>query len=163
MKMHEALALWRQGTLAIKPTPTRCNKCHRDMPGTTASDGACACGGLIEAKPEEKLVQVETKSEAKPEEKPAQAELKLDPDKPSVNDPKPSSEKVYRGQYNTGFEPTDAACPMPSVNEVCHVCGWMYGCRDSNRRPGLGNTVVFLPKKKEAPAESKITVLELVL
>jgi len=130
MKMHEALALWRQGTLAIKPAQ-------------------------IEAKPEEKLVQVETK--------PAQAELKLDPDKPSVNDPKPSSEKVYAGQYNIGFKPTDAACPMPSVNEVCHVCGWMYGCRDSNRRPGLGNTVVFLPKRKDAPVEPKVTVLELVL
>lgn len=156
MKMHEALAMWRQGTLAIKPTPTRCNKCHRDMPGTTASDGACACGGLIEAKPEEKLVQVETK--------PVQAELKLDPDKPSVNDPKPEPDKVtvYKGQYNDGFKPTDAKCPLPEVNEPCPVCGWLYGCRDSNRRPGLGNTVVFLPKKK-APVEPKVTVLELVL
>lgn len=26
----------------------RCNRCHRPMPGTTAYDGACACGGLIE-------------------------------------------------------------------------------------------------------------------
>lgn len=30
---------------------TRCNRCHRPMPGTTAYDGACACGGLIEATP----------------------------------------------------------------------------------------------------------------
>jgi len=29
----------------------RCNKCHRPMAGTTAYDGACACGGLIEATP----------------------------------------------------------------------------------------------------------------
>jgi hypothetical protein len=26
----------------------RCGKCHRPMRGTTAYDGACACGGLIE-------------------------------------------------------------------------------------------------------------------
>jgi hypothetical protein len=26
----------------------QCNRCHRFMPGTTAYDGACACGGLIE-------------------------------------------------------------------------------------------------------------------
>jgi hypothetical protein len=26
----------------------RCNQCHRPMKGTTAYDGACACGGLIE-------------------------------------------------------------------------------------------------------------------
>ena len=26
----------------------RCAKCHRPMKGTTAYDGACACGGLIE-------------------------------------------------------------------------------------------------------------------
>jgi hypothetical protein len=29
----------------------RCNRCHRPMPGTTAYDGACACGGLIENAP----------------------------------------------------------------------------------------------------------------
>jgi hypothetical protein len=27
----------------------RCGKCHRPMAGTTAYDGACECGGLIEA------------------------------------------------------------------------------------------------------------------
>jgi len=27
----------------------RCNRCYRKMKGTTAYDGACACGGLIEA------------------------------------------------------------------------------------------------------------------
>lgn len=26
----------------------RCNRCHRIMRGTTAYDGACSCGGLIE-------------------------------------------------------------------------------------------------------------------
>lgn len=30
----------------------RCNKCHRAMKGTTAYDGACFCGGLIEATPD---------------------------------------------------------------------------------------------------------------
>lgn len=30
-------------------TQMRCNRCHRPMLGTTAYDGACACGGLIEA------------------------------------------------------------------------------------------------------------------
>lgn len=29
----------------------RCNRCHRPMTGTTAYDGACECGGLIEAAP----------------------------------------------------------------------------------------------------------------
>ena len=29
----------------------RCNKCHRAMNGTTAYDGACWCGGLIEVDP----------------------------------------------------------------------------------------------------------------
>lgn len=29
----------------------RCNKCHRPMAGTTAYDGACGCGGLIERAP----------------------------------------------------------------------------------------------------------------
>jgi hypothetical protein len=29
----------------------RCNKCHRPMKGTTAYDGACKCGGFIEADP----------------------------------------------------------------------------------------------------------------
>lgn len=29
----------------------RCNRCHRPMAGTMASDGACECGGLIEATP----------------------------------------------------------------------------------------------------------------
>jgi hypothetical protein len=28
--------------------PLRCNRCHRPMKGTTAYDGACECGGLIE-------------------------------------------------------------------------------------------------------------------
>ena len=32
-------------------TAMRCNRCHRKMRGTTAYDGACACGGLIEAAP----------------------------------------------------------------------------------------------------------------
>lgn len=27
----------------------RCNRCKRPMRGTTAYDGACACGGLIES------------------------------------------------------------------------------------------------------------------
>ena len=27
----------------------RCNKCHRPMKGSTAYDGACECGGLIES------------------------------------------------------------------------------------------------------------------
>ena len=27
----------------------RCNRCHKPMKGTTAYDGACSCGGLIEA------------------------------------------------------------------------------------------------------------------
>lgn len=31
--------------------PYRCNKCHRPMKGTTAYDGACQCGGLIEGVP----------------------------------------------------------------------------------------------------------------
>jgi len=29
----------------------RCNRCHRPMPGTTAYDGTCECGGLIELSP----------------------------------------------------------------------------------------------------------------
>lgn len=29
----------------------RCNRCHRPMKGTTAYDGACECGGFIEATP----------------------------------------------------------------------------------------------------------------
>lgn len=29
----------------------RCNRCYRPMTGTTAYDGACECGGLIEATP----------------------------------------------------------------------------------------------------------------
>ena len=32
-----------------------CNKCHRPMPGTGAYDGACGCGGLIEAVPAPKF------------------------------------------------------------------------------------------------------------
>lgn len=36
--LHEAMAM-------------RCNRCHRPMAGTTSADGACACGGLIEAAP----------------------------------------------------------------------------------------------------------------
>lgn len=31
----------------------RCNRCHRPMLGTTAYDGSCECGGLIEATPGE--------------------------------------------------------------------------------------------------------------
>lgn len=34
-------------------TLKRCNRCHRPMKGTTAYDGACECGGLIEAAPPE--------------------------------------------------------------------------------------------------------------
>jgi hypothetical protein len=30
-------------------TGKQCNRCHRPMIGMTAYDGACACGGLIEA------------------------------------------------------------------------------------------------------------------
>ena len=33
------------------PPELRCNRCHRPMKGTTAYDGACGCGGLIEAAP----------------------------------------------------------------------------------------------------------------
>jgi len=29
----------------------RCNRCHRPMGGSTAYDGACKCGGLIEVAP----------------------------------------------------------------------------------------------------------------
>jgi len=36
------------GPAEIK-TAMRCNRCHRAMKGTTAYDGACECGGLIEA------------------------------------------------------------------------------------------------------------------
>lgn len=36
----------------------RCNKCHRPMKGTTGHDGACACGGLIEADPPKPDVEV---------------------------------------------------------------------------------------------------------
>ena len=36
----------------------RCDKCHRVMKGTTAYDGACDCGGLIEATPEETAIAV---------------------------------------------------------------------------------------------------------
>jgi hypothetical protein len=32
-------------------TLLRCNRCHRPMAGTDCWDGACACGGLIEAVP----------------------------------------------------------------------------------------------------------------
>lgn len=32
----------------------RCNKCHIPMKGSTAYDGACECGGLIEATPPER-------------------------------------------------------------------------------------------------------------
>lgn len=32
-------------------TQLRCNRCHRPMKGTDAWDGACKCGGLIEAVP----------------------------------------------------------------------------------------------------------------
>ena len=30
----------------------RCNRCHRPMKGTTAYDGSCECGGLIEVDPD---------------------------------------------------------------------------------------------------------------
>lgn len=149
MHMREALALWRRGTLAIKPTPTRCNKCHRDMPGTTAHDGACACGGLIEAKPEEKLVQVETK-----------VETPLDPDKPSVNGAGIqyvlSNDKFYKGQYNAGTVPNDKPCPQPVDGEKCDVCGWLYGCRDCNSRkaaPATTATVAQLPVRSTEALE----------
>jgi hypothetical protein len=36
---------------SAKMTAPRCNRCHRPMPGTTACDGACSCGGLIEETP----------------------------------------------------------------------------------------------------------------
>lgn len=32
----------------LREQPRRCNKCHRPMDGTTAADGICYCGGLIE-------------------------------------------------------------------------------------------------------------------
>jgi len=32
-------------------TNLRCNKCHRAITGTSAHDGVCECGGLIEAVP----------------------------------------------------------------------------------------------------------------
>ena len=32
----------------------RCNKCNRPMKGSTAYDGACECGGLIENEPKPK-------------------------------------------------------------------------------------------------------------
>lgn len=32
-------------------TGRRCNRCHRPMKGSTPADGACYCGGLIEAAP----------------------------------------------------------------------------------------------------------------
>lgn len=35
----------------------RCNRCYRPMAGTTAYDGACSCGGLIEAAPVKTLFQ----------------------------------------------------------------------------------------------------------
>ena len=34
------------GTIAVPSL--RCNRCHRPMQGTTAYDGACECGGLVE-------------------------------------------------------------------------------------------------------------------
>jgi hypothetical protein len=36
---------------AFAPVNFRCNKCHRPMLGSTSLDGACECGGLIEAAP----------------------------------------------------------------------------------------------------------------
>lgn len=33
----------------------RCNKCHRSLLGSAGHDGACACGGVIEAAPPPKL------------------------------------------------------------------------------------------------------------
>lgn len=41
-----------QRSLPPAPCPMRCNRCHRPMPGTTPSDGACECGGLIEHDPD---------------------------------------------------------------------------------------------------------------
>jgi hypothetical protein len=38
---------------SANPEPKRCNRCHRAMKGSTAYDGACGCGGLIEAVPAE--------------------------------------------------------------------------------------------------------------
>lgn len=37
--------------LVVEKIKYQCNKCHRSMAGTTAYDGACECGGLIEAVP----------------------------------------------------------------------------------------------------------------
>lgn len=39
--------------------PKRCNRCHRPMKGTTAYDGACICGGLIEAVPTPTIEQLD--------------------------------------------------------------------------------------------------------
>jgi hypothetical protein len=41
-------------TIAEKETEIalRCNRCHRPMLGSSAYDGACSCGGLIELDPE---------------------------------------------------------------------------------------------------------------
>ena len=35
----------------VGPLRMRCSRCHRPMAGTTAYDGACECGGLIEREP----------------------------------------------------------------------------------------------------------------
>lgn len=40
---------WTDDAEEFIPAPLRCNRCHRPMAGTTAYDGACECGGLIEA------------------------------------------------------------------------------------------------------------------
>lgn len=45
-RIHEAEAAPPASGAAM-----RCNRCHRPMEGTTAYDGACECGGLIEAAP----------------------------------------------------------------------------------------------------------------
>jgi len=42
-------------------TKKRCNKCHRPMKGTTAYDGACECGGLIEATPTRASKKIESR------------------------------------------------------------------------------------------------------
>ena len=41
-------------------TPLRCNRCLRAMKGSTGSDGACECGGLIEVGPSRKVVNINT-------------------------------------------------------------------------------------------------------
>ncbi len=40
-----------QADACLHQSAKRCNRCHRSMKGTTAYDGACECGGMIEAVP----------------------------------------------------------------------------------------------------------------